>query len=226
VGYFIVMTNQLDSFYGFDYISRSSSSSSSSAAGASADLLVLLSGGADSPFSSLQARGLAAPAVTNLRAPSIEESGRPGGRDVAPTQVALSDPDAASATYYQMGRHLLPPMTSSRRFRPNYAYLEMDWLNATSFRRTIHHDDAKHYHMSRYQQFRKIDREADARDFSKKDPTRYVPYDDVDYPKPSGCYRPKWTYEIHPNCNSFHEQTLERPVESTGLEPTYHHVAR
>jgi Protein kinase domain len=212
VGYFLVMRSQLDSFYGVDYISRSSSSSSSSAAGASADLLVLLSGGADRPFPSLEARGLAAPpAVANLRA----------SRGVVPTQVALPDPDAASATYYQMGRHLLPPMTSSRRFRPNYAYLEMDWLNATSFRRTIHRDDAKHYHMSRYQQFRKIDREADARDFSKKNPDRYVPFDDIDYPKPSGCYRPKWTYEIHPNCNSFHEQTLERPVESTGLEPTY-----
>jgi Protein kinase domain len=214
----MITTTQLGSFYGVDFITGSSSSSST-ASGASTDLLVLLSGGADGAFSSqLQARGLATPTMTSLPWASLEGDRQQLG--INPKEDIPEADVASAAAYYQLGRHLLPPMTSSRRFRPNYGYLEMDRLNA-SFVRTIHGEDDKHYHMARYQQLRKIDRLADLRDFSRKDPDRYVPYDDIDYPKATGCYRPRWTYEVHPNCNTFHEHVLERPVESTGVEPTY-----
>jgi len=38
---------------------------------------------------------------------------------------------------------------------------------------------------------------------------RYVHYDELDYPKASGCYRPKWSFDVFPNCNTFHEIELQ-----------------
>jgi len=46
------------------------------------------------------------------------------------------------------------------------------------------------------------------------DDSRYLHYDEIDYPKESGCYTPTWAFEVYPNCNLFHELPLERAVSA------------
>jgi len=46
----------------------------------------------------------------------------------------------------------------------------------------------------------------------KKEPDRFEHYEELDYPKGTGCYKPKWSYQLFPNCNTFHELSLGRPV--------------
>jgi hypothetical protein len=188
------MFAQMEYHYGF--ITSPSSSS--------AEILLILSRGAADASPTSFTRGLTTPTMMH------------GDR------ISLHQDRMRSDLSSQLSLHLLDPLTSRRRFRPNYGYLEFNQLNASWFERTIdERADEKWYHMSGYQQLRRIDREADRRDFSKTDPSRYTPYEDLDYPKPSGCYRPRWSYAVFPTCNTFHEQTMDRLVESTGLNVTY-----
>jgi hypothetical protein len=194
IGYLLIMFAQMENLYGF--IASPSSSSTEI-------LLSLSRGGADGSLKSFKGRGLATPTMTDY-------------------WISLQQGHTRNNLSSQFSLHLLDPLTSRRRFRPNYGYLEFSRLNASWFERTIdEREDTKWYHMSRYQQLRRIDQEVDRRDFSKTDPTRYTHYEDIDFPKPSGCYRPRWTYAVYPTCNVFHEQTMDRPVESTRLNVTY-----
>ena len=42
----------------------------------------------------------------------------------------------------------------------------------------------------------------------------YDHYDEIDYPGDDTCRRPKWSYDLYPSCNAFHEVSLSRPVGS------------
>jgi hypothetical protein len=55
-----------------------------------------------------------------------------------------------------------------------------------------------------------MDKQTPFYDSREKNLGRYVHWDEDDYPKESGCYRPKWSYDVHPECNSFHEIDLAR----------------
>lgn len=116
------------------------------------------------------------------------------------------------------------PILPRRSFRSNYGRLEIPVLTGggRDFRRFIREDDDAAYHRERLEQLESIDRNTDERDFSYSDPGRFEHYDELDYPKSvTGCYRPKWSYEIHPTCQHFHELGLERPRESTGFDLRY-----
>jgi serine/threonine protein kinase len=72
--------------------------------------------------------------------------------------------------------------------------------------------DDDRYHDERSRFLDRMDAAADPADFSESEPGRYFPYEDQTFPDSRGCFRPKWSYETHPNCNAFHEVPLDRGV--------------
>lgn len=99
-------------------------------------------------------------------------------------------------------------------FEPDYATLHVAPLTTQeSFERgrSIARNDAKRYHNQFRQRLVRLDDTTDSWD------PYYEYYEEQSFPSSDNCYRPKWTYETHPSCNTFHEQILlERPVGVVG----------
>jgi hypothetical protein len=83
--------------------------------------------------------------------------------------------------------------------------------DSTPFARAIDpRQDEARYETERRDRLREMDENADPNDFSHSEPGRYDHFDDFSWPVPSGCYRPRWSYNVRPTCNAFHEMTLDR----------------
>lgn len=111
----------------------------------------------------------------------------------------------------QRGQIHVPSPLMRNTTRPYFGRLALvTALPRDSFARAVNPLDDRQYHAEKDYQLSNLDKYADEADFSSSDPGRYDHYDDFDYPIPSGCYRPRWSYATHPTCNHFHEMTLDR----------------
>lgn len=115
-------------------------------------------------------------------------------------------------------RVLIPVTKSSstRAKRPNYNGIAYESVvgNAKEYDdlppRLISFDDADRYHEEKAGQLKWIDDHTESESISYSDPGKFDHYDEQDYPKTTGCYRPKWSYEGHPTCSKFHEFSMFR----------------
>lgn len=89
------------------------------------------------------------------------------------------------------------------------AYRSINNREGEDFSRTIPRDDDELYNRQRSKELRYWD-QATLYEMSSRDPDQYDHYEELDYPR--DCYRPKWSFDVSPSCNRFHEDiTLERP---------------
>jgi Protein kinase domain len=96
--------------------------------------------------------------------------------------------------------------------------LSLSRTAGSPWRREIPSRDEDRYHDERARFLDLLDATADPADLSWSEPGRYFPYEDQTYPDDLGCYRPKSSYETHPNCNAFHEIPLDRGVALAAVE--------
>jgi len=60
---------------------------------------------------------------------------------------------------------------------------------------------------------KKMNKAAGSGRLSRREPYRLMHYDELPFPlEDPPCYRPKWSYDIYPNCNTFHELAFGRPT--------------
>ena len=91
--------------------------------------------------------------------------------------------------------------------KPDYGDLELvslRMLPETEFHRDINGHDDQAYNNQRSLLLHAIDD-------PKMNPKLYS-FEDRDF-EPGGCIPPKWQYDSHPNCNTFHELSMDLPPE-------------
>jgi len=108
-------------------------------------------------------------------------------------------------------RHNLPRAKGA----PDFGNIKFRSIaDGVDFVRRIPEDESDVYHGQRLHDLKVLDQHKHANYVSNKEPDRYLHHDELDYPKETGCYKPKWAYGVFPNCNLFHELALDRPVSA------------
>lgn len=104
---------------------------------------------------------------------------------------------------------LLPPranhMWADQASRPRYDldYLSLSKTTQESQRR-IRENDASLYHDERRKELQRLV-EATPSEEESSSGVYFDHYEEQTFPEKNDCYRLKWTYELHPTCNAFHE---------------------
>jgi serine/threonine protein kinase len=123
--------------------------------------------------------------------------------------VAVSSPD--DSTSFVLEGSSLSPLEQSPNL-PDYNGLQMasfdSLVSPDNFYRVVlkKEDDERLYNRERKKFLKTMDR---IEGKEGKTPERYYGWEDLDFEKQT-CVRPKWTYDIYPACNKFHELSYER----------------
>jgi hypothetical protein len=137
------------------------------------------------------------------------------------TQYIRDDIDDASSLHRSNSRPwmealpFLPRSIRRRRGGIDYHALEADAFDAG---RRIREHDMNLYHSEKLAILDGWDAQHVYHDAREKDLGQYIHYEEDDYPKANGCYRPKWSYAYYPTCNSFHEFHIGRTPSRDSLD--------
>ena len=123
----------------------------------------------------------------------------------------------------QFAQLLLPPplpdnwiYALQQLTHPDYGPLIFESSSAFGAPRRIRTNDLEIIHAERFAYLNYLDETTPPGDVHREDPGRYDHYEELDYPQ--RCHRLKWSYDIRPTCQAFHEFSLERPQSPTSLQ--------